>query len=65
MYTLLKQLGYKPAIVTSDAYRHAMLAVDIPAGGDYITDRGIKYYFWETTAKNWEIGVLPFHHAKG
>ncbi|MEP5610969.1 MAG: hypothetical protein ABJP45_01905 [Cyclobacteriaceae bacterium] len=59
MYTLLEELGFDPMIVVSNQYAHAMLALNIPASGDHLTHRGNNYYFWETTAKGWPIGMLP------
>ncbi len=59
IYTLLEELGFDPMIVVSDEYAHAMLALNIPASGDHLTHRGNNYYFWETTAKGWPIGMLP------
>ena len=59
IYTILEELGFDPMIVVSDEYAHAMLALNIPASGDHLTYRGNNYYFWETTAKGWPIGMLP------
>jgi len=56
---VFKKLGYDPAIAVSDAYAHAMLLLSLPSSGDYLTRFNKKYYFWETTAKNWKLGVLP------
>lgn len=59
IYALLEELGFDPMIVVSDEYAHAMLALNIPASGDHLTYRGNNYYFWETTATGWPIGMLP------
>lgn len=59
IYTLLEELGFDPMIVVSNQYAHAMLALNIPSSGDHLTHRGNNYYFWETTAKGWPIGMLP------
>ncbi len=59
LYALMREMGMDPMIVTSDEYAHAMLALNIPAYGDYLEHRGKKYYFWETTAQGWAIGMLP------
>ncbi|MGB1038757.1 MAG: hypothetical protein ACPGYY_08930 [Bacteroidia bacterium] len=59
LYTLLKQFDYSPIIMVSKEYQHSVLAVDIQTTGDYILHNGKKYYFWETTAKGWDAGVLP------
>lgn len=59
LFTLLKNLGFDPIIVNSYQYRHSMLAVDVPTGGDFIMHKGRKFYFWETTATGWMPGMLP------
>lgn len=59
LYSLLRTLGYKPMILISREYRHAMLALDIPSSGDYVKYKGSLYYFWETTATGWQSGMLP------
>ncbi|MCP4458163.1 MAG: hypothetical protein GY816_09105 [Cytophagales bacterium] len=59
LYVLLENMDYDPMIVVSDEYAHAMLALNLPAQGDYIRHAGKKYYFWETTATGWGIGMLP------
>lgn len=59
LYTIMKKFGYKVVILNSDS--HSMLGVKLSpsGGGTYMTYLGERYYMWETTAKNWEIGVLP------
>ena len=59
LYSVLKQFNYNPIILTSREYAHAILALDIQASGDFILHNGKKYYFWETTSKGWEAGMLP------
>ncbi len=59
LYVLLTKLEYEPMIVVSDEYTHAMLALNVPAQGDHLNFGGRKYYFWETTATGWSIGMLP------
>ena len=59
LFTMFDYLGYNPMIVISENYLHAMLALNIQASGDYITYNQKKYYFWETTGKDWDIGILP------
>lgn len=59
IYAILSELGYDPMIVISYQYAHAMLALNVPAAGDHLKHRGNNYYFWETTAKGWPIGMLP------
>jgi len=59
IYAILERLGFDPMIVVSDEYAHAMLALNVPASGDYLELKGKKYYFWETTATGWPVGMLP------
>jgi hypothetical protein len=59
IYTILKRFGYDVAILNSDLYSHSMIGINIPAYGKYKLINGKKYYFWETTAKGFTLGVLP------
>ncbi|WP_424962579.1 transglutaminase-like domain-containing protein [Ekhidna sp.] len=59
IFAILNEMGFDPMIVISDEYAHAMLALNIPASGDYLKHEGKKYYFWETTGKGWPLGMLP------
>lgn len=59
LYAILKHFGYEAAIAVSTEYQHAMLLLHGPAAGDHIVHKGIKYFFWETTAKGWPLGVMP------
>jgi hypothetical protein len=59
IYTILEEMRFDPMIVVSDEYAHAMLALNIPASGDHLKYRGNNYYFWETTAEGWPLGMLP------
>lgn len=59
IYAILEEMGFDPMIVISREYAHAMLAINMPAVGDHLTFKEKNYYFWETTAKNWPVGVLP------
>lgn len=55
---LLDSLGIESVMLTSDAHRHSMLGVAIPAQGTKITHEGRSYMFVETTAKNAPIGWI-------
>ncbi len=59
IYTILEEMGFDPMIVVSNEYAHAMLALNISGSGDHLRHQGKNYYFWETTAKGWPIGMLP------
>lgn len=58
LYTVLSHLGYDVAIFVSRT--HCVLGINLPAlHGDYLTYKGKKYFFWETTAKGFAPGILP------
>ena len=59
IYAILHKLNFDVSIVVSDEYLHAMIAINLPASGDYLIHQGKRYYFWETTAKGWQLGLLP------
>lgn len=59
LYTILRQFNYDPVVLISKEYRHSMLALNIPAAGEYLKIDGKKYYFWETTSTGWEPGIIP------
>jgi hypothetical protein len=61
LYSILKHYGYDVAILNSDIYLHSMLGLNLKSRitGDYIEHYGKRYYFWETTGKNFPIGMLP------
>ncbi len=59
LYVLLEKMSFDPMIVVSNQYAHAMIALNIPAQGDHLSFAGKKYFFWETTATGWPLGMLP------
>ncbi|MFZ1806661.1 MAG: hypothetical protein WAU36_05540 [Cyclobacteriaceae bacterium] len=59
LYALLKHFEYNSLIMISNEYRHAMIAIDLPASGDHIIHKGKRFYFWETTNTGWLPGMLP------
>ncbi|MFY0601082.1 MAG: hypothetical protein JXR03_15505 [Cyclobacteriaceae bacterium] len=59
LYAVFQGLGYKPMITISNEYAHAMLALNVPSIGKYLSHNKDKYYFWETTATGWGSGMLP------
>ena len=58
LFGILKEFGFDPLILISREYLHSMLALDIPASGEFISFQGRKFYFWETTNTGWEPGML-------
>jgi len=59
LYTVLKKQGYDVVILNSDVYAHSMLGINLPSSGRYKYYNSKRYYFWETTAVGYEIGMLP------
>jgi len=59
IYSVLRHFNYDVCVLTSMAYEHALLGINIPANGKYKIHRGKKYYVWETTVKGIDIGQLP------
>ncbi|PQB05833.1 hypothetical protein [Aureitalea marina] len=60
IYSILKGFDYDVAILNSDFYRHSIIGLNIPASGKQITFNGKRYYVWETTARYFKIGQLPY-----
>jgi hypothetical protein len=61
IYSILKHFNYDVAILNSEFYRHSIIGVNIPATGLYKTYYGKKYVVWETTAKYYTAGQLPYN----
>lgn len=62
LYTLLKHYHYNVAILTSNYYQHALIAVDLDGSLPGTVSIGIRdhnYYLWETTNKGFEPGKIP------
>tara|TARA_X000000368_G_C23030622_1_gene712358 strand:- start:1170 stop:2003 length:834 start_codon:yes stop_codon:yes gene_type:complete len=59
LYTLFKKFNYDVVVLNSDFYAHSILGVNLPAYGTYRSHMGTKYYAWETTAENWDVGEIP------
>jgi len=57
-FTILSHYGYNVAILTSEAYGHAILGIGLPYQGLYKSYNGVQYYTWELTAKDWQPGFL-------
>ncbi len=58
IYAILKNFNYDVCILSSDAYRHAILGINIPANGKFKAYRGKKYFVWESTLWGSDIGRL-------
>ena len=59
LYSILKERGLDVAVLVSEQYGHAVLGLNIPGRGKYVTKNGKKYLTFETTSKGWKIGQLP------
>lgn len=63
LYDLLGKLGYQVALMTSNYYKHALIAVHLdkapPGNAVAVHINGHPYYLWETTAKGFGPGELP------
>jgi hypothetical protein len=55
-HILLDALGVDSVVLTSEAHRHSMLGIAMPAQGTTITHKGRAYAFTEMTAKGAPIG---------
>tara|TARA_Y100000385_G_C13054110_1_gene621178 strand:+ start:120 stop:947 length:828 start_codon:yes stop_codon:yes gene_type:complete len=59
LYMVLNKYGYDTKILNSDVYGHSILGINLPSRGRYKTHLGKRYYTWETTSLNWQLGDLP------
>ena len=59
IYTILRHYNYDVKILNSDLYGHSIIGLNIPHHGRYKYVQGKRYYTWETTSENWELGDLP------
>jgi len=62
MAIILERLGIDSVLMVSREYSHAMLAVDVPGGGQRFTYNGKAYLVAETTAKV-GIGMIDASQA--
>lgn len=62
MAIILERLGIDSVLMVSREYSHAMLAVDVPGGGQRFTYNGKAYLVAETTAKM-GIGMIDASQA--
>lgn len=60
IYTILQEFGFDVVILGSTMYEHSMIGISMQgvAGGRYKKYKGTKYYTWETTYPDWEIGDI-------
>ncbi len=55
-YAILSHYGYDVVVLGCEI--HAVLGINMPASGRFAKFNGKKYYFWEVTAKNWQVGQI-------
>jgi len=56
---ILRQYGYDARMAWSNFYGHAVLALPLPAPGKgFLRAEGKKYFLWETTAPDWQLGQI-------
>lgn len=62
-YSLLNAFGYEVAIITSDYYKHAAIAVKLEhlpdQDADVIRINGENFYPWELTQRGYRAGYMP------
>lgn len=63
LYTVLRHFNYDVALMTSEYYHHAALAVGLQGNtlnvGSFVKHGEKIFYMWETTNKGFQPGVLP------
>jgi hypothetical protein len=59
LFTILSHYKYDVAILSSELYRHSILAINLPLSGIYKQINGKKYVVWETTTKGFPPGIIP------
>lgn len=57
-HMILTALGVQTVVISSEAHKHAMLGVALPAGGKGFNHQGTRYAFAETTAKGSPVGHI-------
>ncbi|MEZ4828203.1 MAG: hypothetical protein R3C61_18240 [Bacteroidia bacterium] len=55
---ILDHYGYDVKMLYSYEYGHAVLGINLPTTGYYVTLAGIRYYLWETTNTGWLPGQI-------
>lgn len=63
---LLSKMGYDVVLLIFDEQEHMAVGVNIPnAVGSRWDYKGNKYFYLETTGKNWQLGDCPTEYRKG
>lgn len=59
LFTILSHFNYEVVILSSEYYKHSILAINLPYTGTFKDVNGKHYYTWETTFMNFIPGQLP------
>lgn len=59
LYTMLAHYDYDLCLLSSEHYNHSVIAINLPYNGQYFDYQQTHYVFWETTAPDFQPGVLP------
>ncbi|WP_445475488.1 hypothetical protein ACT9XH_01705 [Methanococcoides methylutens] len=57
--SLLHEMGYGVALITLPGHMAVGVQGDEALSGSYYDYNGIKYFYLETTASGWDVGVIP------
>jgi len=63
LFALLSHYGYDVALMTSEQYGHAVIAVNLPIIGPSFSISGKRFVFWETTQSGIRPGVFPIKYS--
>ena len=59
LFSILTNFNYDVMVLGSYTYKHSILAINLRGNGAYKFYNNKKYFVWETTMENMEIGQLP------
>ena len=59
LFSILTKFNYDVMVLGSYSFKHSILAINIKGSGTYKMYNYKKYYVWETTMENMQIGQLP------
>jgi curved DNA-binding protein CbpA len=57
-YLVFSHYGYDVALLSSEAYKHSLIAINLPYSGTAYEFRQNRYVVWETTAPHARPGIL-------
>ncbi len=59
LFSILTKFNYDVMVLGSYSFKHSILAINIKGSGTFKMYNYKKYYVWETTMENMQIGQLP------